>query len=127
VPEGVRVLVVDAIGELGRLYGAADAAFVGGSLVPRGGHNVLEPVAAGVPTLHGPWMDNFRDLVRILSPAGLVMEVLSADDLAKSLCRVLAEVDLGDFRRRARDVIERQVKAADMIGDWVAANLKASK
>ncbi len=61
-PEPVEVLVVDVTGQLSTLYACADAAFVGGSLIPRGGHNLLEPVAAGAPTAHGPFTSNFRQI-----------------------------------------------------------------
>jgi 3-deoxy-D-manno-octulosonic-acid transferase len=54
------VIVVDTMGELFSLYGAADVAFVGGSLVDFGGQNILEPVAWGVPVIHGPFMSNFQ-------------------------------------------------------------------
>ncbi len=53
------LLIVDTMGELFTLYGISDAAFVGGSLLDMGGQNILEPVAWGVPTVHGPFMDNF--------------------------------------------------------------------
>ena len=122
-----NVVIVDIIGELMKLYGAADAAFVGGSLVPRGGHNVLEPVAVGVPTLHGPSMANFHDLVRTLGQANLLIEVSDSDDLANSIKRVFMEFNLDEYRTRARELIGRQLKAADMIGDWVSANLPPAK
>jgi 3-deoxy-D-manno-octulosonic-acid transferase len=122
-PSDAEVVVVDTIGELMRLYGAADAAFVGGSLVPRGGHNVLEPVAVGIPTLHGPSMANFHDLVGALSDADLLREVADSDDLASSLKTVLTEMDLGEYREKARRLIDKQMEAPDIIGNWIAANL----
>lgn len=62
------VFIGDSMGELKMLYAAADAAFVGGSLVPVGGHNVLEPAAVGVPVLFGPEMFNFQEIAeRILA------------------------------------------------------------
>ena len=57
-----EVLLVDTIGELMDLYGASDLVFVGGSLVPVGGHNLLEPASRGVPVLFGPHMGNFREI-----------------------------------------------------------------
>src|SRR3546814_5704822 len=62
-----QVLLGDSMGELFAYFAAADVAFVGGSLVPIGGHNVLEPAALGLPVLFGPHMHNFvaaRDLLR---------------------------------------------------------------
>ena len=123
MPEDTQVVVVDTIGELMRLYGAADAAFVGGSLVTRGGHNVLEPVAMGVPTIHGPSMANFHDLKKVLSNAGLLIEIKDSKELADAVRRCIAEIDRDEYRSRARALIENQQRAADMIADWVAGVL----
>ena len=64
-----QVLLVDTVGELLRLYGIADLVFVGGSFVPTGGHNVLEPASLGVATLFGPHMHNFREIAAMLEMA----------------------------------------------------------
>jgi 3-deoxy-D-manno-octulosonic-acid transferase len=58
------IFLLDSIGELASLYQLADIAFVGGSLVPRGGHNILEPAYFGRPILVGPYMENFRDIAK---------------------------------------------------------------
>src|SRR6202041_2429193 len=74
------VLLIDSIGELAALYALADVAFVGGSLVPRGGHNIIEPAQYAVPILVGNHTENFRDIVagfqardavRVVGPAEL--------------------------------------------------------
>ena len=127
MPDNCRVIVLNTIGELNKLYGAADAAFVGGSLVERGGHNVLEPVAMGVPTLHGPSMANFHDLVRDLGEAGLLIEVSDSKELASGVLKCLTEMDKSNYRNRAAELIDRQLKAADNIGDWVASTLETSR
>jgi 3-deoxy-D-manno-octulosonic-acid transferase len=59
------VLLLDTIGELTAVYAVADLALVGGSLAPRGGHNILEPANFGVPILVGPHTENFRDIIAI--------------------------------------------------------------
>ena len=59
------VLVLDTVGELSDVYGAATLAFVGGSLVRKGGQNPLEPARWGVPTLFGPHMENFREVAAL--------------------------------------------------------------
>jgi 3-deoxy-D-manno-octulosonic-acid transferase len=69
------LLLLDSIGELAALYSLATIAFVGGSLVPRGGHNILEPAYFGVPILVGPHMENFRDIVAIFQTANAVKTV----------------------------------------------------
>jgi len=58
-----KILVLDTVGDLASVYEIADVAFVGGSLVPRGGHNPLEPAQFGVPVIMGPSFENFRDVV----------------------------------------------------------------
>ncbi len=67
-----QVLVVDTVGELAVLYGFATAAFVGGSLVPAGGHNPLEPARFGIPVLMGQHAENFRDIAAAMQAAGIL-------------------------------------------------------
>ena len=73
-PPGVEVrpevVLLDTIGDLATVYGVADVAFVGGSLVKRGGHNPLEPAQFGVPVVMGPSVENFRDVVETMRKAG---------------------------------------------------------
>jgi len=64
------VLLLDSIGELAAIYALGDLAFVGGSLVPRGGHNILEPAHFGIPTIVGPYTENFRDIVTLFKREG---------------------------------------------------------
>lgn len=102
-PLGGRVLLLDSIGELAALYAMADVAFVGGSLVPRGGHNIIEPAQHGVATIVGNHTENFRDIVkmfhdrnavRVVGPAELplvLMELLANDDERTALGKRAAE------------------------------------
>lgn len=76
-----EVVVVDEVGILLELYAAADVAFVGGSLVPRGGHNVLEPILAGTPVVHGPYTANFREIIDLLTAGRAVRRVEDGADL----------------------------------------------
>jgi 3-deoxy-D-manno-octulosonic-acid transferase len=85
------VLLVDTVGELLTLYASADAAFVGGSLVPVGGHNLLEPAALGLPVLTGPYFSNSREIAQLLLARGAALQVAGAQDLAATLKRLLAE------------------------------------
>jgi 3-deoxy-D-manno-octulosonic-acid transferase len=82
-PPGVRVLVLDTLGELAELYGIARGAFVGGSLVPVGGHNLLEPAVRGVPVCFGPHVENFSEMSGALVRAGGGRRVESFSDLAR--------------------------------------------
>jgi len=77
------VLVVDTVGELAALYGLARVAFVGGSLVPVGGHNVLEPAAAGAPVVFGPHTHHFAEPVEALLRSGGGIRVHDGDELAR--------------------------------------------
>ena len=85
VGAGTQVLVGDTMGELLFLYALADVAFVGGSLVPNGGHNLLEPAALGKPVLSGPHLFNFLEISAQLRDAGALREVQDADQLADAV------------------------------------------
>lgn len=84
-PGAAAVYLIDTLGELAALYGAADAAFVGGSWVPVGGHNLIEPAAAGVACLFGPHMHNFAQLRDWVIEAGAGLEVDGPAALARAL------------------------------------------
>jgi 3-deoxy-D-manno-octulosonic-acid transferase len=73
------VLLLDTIGELSALYALADVAFVGGSLVPRGGHNIIEPAQHGVAIVVGNHTENFRDIVSLFQSRGAVKIVGPAE------------------------------------------------
>jgi 3-deoxy-D-manno-octulosonic-acid transferase len=86
---GVSVVLGDTVGELTVLYAAAEVAFVGGSLVPIGGHNLLEPAALGLPVLTGPSHSNGREIAQLLLTRGAALQVNSAEDLAHVLRRLI--------------------------------------
>lgn len=102
-----QVLLVDTVGELAALYASADVAFVGGSLVPVGGHNLLEPAALGLPVLTGPSNANGRDIAQLLLREGAALQVADAHELAGCLCRLFADPDerrrIGERARRSVD------------------------
>jgi 3-deoxy-D-manno-octulosonic-acid transferase len=79
------VMLADTIGELPALYASADVAFVGGSLVAVGGHNLLEPVALGLPVLTGPSYFNSKEIARLLLERGAALQVKDAQELAQTL------------------------------------------
>jgi len=80
-----EVIVLDSLGELMLFYSMSDYAFVGGSLVPIGGHNVLEPIAVNVPVLCGPYMNNSKSICDDLCRANALVKALDTDDLIKKL------------------------------------------
>ena len=81
ISEDVTVLLLDSIGELASLYGLADGAFVGGSLVSSGGHNILEPAAFGTIPVFGPSMENFSEIASRFVAAGAAVQVESPEDV----------------------------------------------
>jgi 3-deoxy-D-manno-octulosonic-acid transferase len=97
-------VLVDSVGELAAFYASADVAFVGGSLVPVGGHNLLEPAALGLPVLTGPYQSNGQDIARLLLQQGAALQVADAQQLAAALTRLLADPAerqrIGDIGRR---------------------------
>jgi 3-deoxy-D-manno-octulosonic-acid transferase len=90
------VLLVDSIGELAALYALADVAFVGGSLVPRGGHNIIEPAQHGVAIVTGNHTENFRDIVALFQGRDAV-RIVGMAELPLTLMHLLAN----DAERRA--------------------------
>ncbi len=90
-PVEADVYLGDSMGELGWFFAAADVAFVGGSLVPTGGHNLLEPAAAGLPVLAGPHTFNFAEVTRLLLERGGMRQVANAEELADWLARWLSD------------------------------------
>lgn len=85
------VLLVDTLGELLDFYAAADVAFVGGSLVPIGGHNLLEPAALGVPVLTGPDNSNSAEIAKLLTGSGAAEIVNDAGELGRRVAELLSD------------------------------------
>ena len=90
-PDPSRPAVVDTIGDLEGVYGLADLVFVGGSLVPHGGQNMLEPAAQGRPVLYGPHVANFVQEAALLERAGAARRLAGTDELARALGELLAD------------------------------------
>src|SRR5438874_2172554 len=91
-PLPADLLLLDTIGELARVYRHATVAFIGGSLVPTGGHNPIEPAAVGVPTCFGPHMTNFREIASVFVKNGAAAEVTSAREVAAFARRMIGDV-----------------------------------
>ncbi|MCC7464365.1 MAG: 3-deoxy-D-manno-octulosonic acid transferase [Gammaproteobacteria bacterium] len=116
VPGEPQVVLLDTLGELLDFYAAADVAFVGGSLVRAGGHNLLEPAALGVPVVAGPYQFNAPDVARVLQAAGALLIVPDAVSLAGAVGALLA--DPGERARRgaaARAVVAANRGALERI------------
>jgi 3-deoxy-D-manno-octulosonic-acid transferase len=107
VAPDAQVFLLDTLGELPPFYAAGDVAFVGGSLVPIGGHNLLEPAALSLPIVAGPHNFNAADIARMLTERGAVRIVQDAAHLAKTLGDLLADpaarTTMGASGRKAVD------------------------
>ena len=90
------VFVVDTLGELMQFYGCADVAFVGGSLQPVGGHNLLEPAAVGTAMVTGPHLHNFSDIAHQLDAAGALRICADAQAVGDALEALLGDAGLRD-------------------------------
>ena len=100
------IIVLDTVGELAQLYAVADVVFVGGSLVPLGGHNMLEPALRGKPVLFGPHTHNFRDAASMLRASGGGRVVHDAAELGTELRRLLGDSELREHLGEAgRDAV----------------------
>lgn len=109
VEPGTQILLVDSVGELLAFYAAADLAFVGGSLMPVGGHNLLEPAALGVPVLSGPSDFNGREIANLLWREGGLIRVQDGAELAAAVIALCAD----GTQREAVGAAARRVVAAN--------------
>ena len=89
------VLILDTLGELATLYSLCTVAFVGGSLIPVGGHNILEPAVYGKPVIFGPYMQHFPELAAMLRASGGAVQVKNEADLCRCIARLLAYPEEG--------------------------------
>jgi 3-deoxy-D-manno-octulosonic-acid transferase len=87
------ILLLDSLGELLDFYAGSDVAFVGGSLVPIGGHNLLEPAALGLPILTGPNTSNSAEVARLLIERGAAEVVRNPQELADRVVALLSDPD----------------------------------
>ena len=105
------VLLVDSIGDLAALYALADVAFVGGSLVPRGGHNIIEPAQHGVAIVVGNHTENFRDIVALFQSRD-ALRIASLAELPLTLMQLLADdAERRGLGRRAQETMRSQMGA----------------
>jgi len=113
----VDLIIVDTFGELFDLYGISDVAFVGGSLVDLGGQNILEPVAWGVPTIHGAYMDNFIWALDVVD--GFTIQADNPDELGRVVCKVFDNID--SYRGMAVKARECLGKASGVTDQYMDA------
>jgi 3-deoxy-D-manno-octulosonic-acid transferase len=111
---GASVFLLDSIGELAGLYRLADAVFVGGSLVPAGGHNILEPAGFAKPPLFGPSMENFQSVAAMFLARGAARQVENPEDLGVAWIELIQGKEQGDrMGEIARALVEENRGATD--------------
>jgi 3-deoxy-D-manno-octulosonic-acid transferase len=115
------VLLLDTLGELAHAYAFATVVFVGGSLVPAGGHNILEPALAGRAVVVGPHMENFQEIARSFLEEDALVQVGSPQSLAPALVALLTDGARRDvLGERARRLVERNRGALERTVDALA-------
>ena len=107
-----QVLLGDTMGELLVFFGACDIAFVGGSLVPTGGHNLIEPAAWQVPVLSGPHLFNFADVSRLLLEAGGMAICKDAQAIADTVVGLLGDPDAAAQMGGAAKIVAEKNRGA---------------
>jgi 3-deoxy-D-manno-octulosonic-acid transferase len=119
-----RVLLGDSMGELYAYYAVCDVAFVGGSLAPLGGQNLIEAASVGRPVLVGPHTFNFEEATRLAIDAGAALRVADAEDLVRQALRLLRDAAMrARMSEAGRDFAARHrgaaVRVARLIASWV--------
>ncbi|MCX8053929.1 MAG: tetraacyldisaccharide 4'-kinase, partial [Armatimonadetes bacterium] len=122
------IIILDTFGELGRVYAVADVAFVGGSLIPKGGHSILQPISQGKPVIFGPYTFKQRDIVSQAKKSGVGFEVHDAQALANELVRLLADGQLlSDISMRCAQLISANAGASRRTAEALAQLLRRAQ
>ncbi len=123
--QDTKVFLGDTMGELLLFYAAADVAFIGGSFVPVGGHNMLEPAILGKPVITGPHLFNFADIAAAMEEAGALRRVDDCFQLAEAVSGLLSSPEQrGEIGDRGRRLIEENRGALDRLLDLLAPILR---
>ena len=130
--KGTQVVILDTIGELGRLYSLADVVFVGGSFVKVGGHNILEPAAHGKPVLVGPYMFNFQEIFELLTSRSVCIMTPDENAFEKTLLDLLSHPEkMEKMGKAALEVVhenqgatERNIKSFEALTKEYGIKLK---
>jgi 3-deoxy-D-manno-octulosonic-acid transferase len=126
--ENTDVLVLDSIGELAGLYSLADAVFVGGSLVPSGGHNIIEPACFSSPPVFGPSMENFREMADRFLDAHAGVQVANGEQLGKVWVQLIEDNAMRErMGKAAREISEHNRGATARSLERIAAVIARSE
>lgn len=124
IPDDVTVILLDSIGELASLYRVADGAFVGGSLVESGGHNILEPAAFGKTPVFGPSMENFAEIAQRFVAADAAVQVESPEDAGVAWIEFMRDpARAARMGEAARNLVESSRGATDRAVTEIARHL----
>ena len=119
-----EILILNTLGELGRIYGLSEVSFVGGSLVSRGGHNLLEPASFGCPVLFGPYTEDFYLMSELLIEAGGGWRLKDENELYEAMKRLLVDVEM---RTRmgglAKAFVEKNRGALERVMSYIGNSL----
>jgi len=119
-----EVLILNTLGELDRIYGLCEISFVGGSMVPIGGHNLLEPASFGIPVLFGPHTHNFVLMSQLLIEAGGGKRVEDGDELFETVKELLSDPDKAErMGRKAHRFVETNRGALNRVMDQIQTYL----
>ncbi len=126
ISEQTDVYIGDTMGDLTLLIAAGDIAFIGGSLVPTGGHNVLEACAAGVAVIFGPYMFNFQEISNLVLSRGAGIQVVNSDELGEVVARLIQDpVIRAQYGLQGKELIEENKGALVQILNMVRKNFSA--
>ena len=112
--EAPCVFLLDTIGELANIFKFASVVYMGGTLVPTGGHNVLEPARHSKPIVFGPHMENFRDIARLFLEAKAGIQIQNHTQLAPAISALLSNPrQAADLGRNARSIVDQNSGATE--------------
>jgi len=123
-----NVFILNTLGELGQVYGLADIAFVGGSLAPKGGHNLLEPAFFSIPVLFGPYTYNFTTMSELMIKYRAGKMVADESELLSVMGELLAQKSKrNEIGRRAKEFVEQNQGALDKVMGILEPYIEMSK
>jgi len=128
VPAGTSVVLGDTMGEMLAYYAAADVAFIGGSLLPLGGQNLIEPLAVGTPVLIGPSTFNFAEAARDALARGAARQGADADAIVAAAAALLHDPEMrARMRTAGSELLGAHRGATNRTLDWVASRLAVGR
>ena len=123
ISSDTQIYIADTLGELGLWYRVAPVSFVGGSLVPIGGHNPFEPAALGSAILYGPYVENFKDIYNRLNVAGAAVKIEEASELGVKLIETLSPENAAKLAQSAWEVSSNGAEITDRAIKLIYENL----